>query len=229
MSIAWRRRSSFGTLIRNTVTYRGLVVGVLLAAVFVGCERPERAPAPRLDGTFSGATSDGRAVTISLAQEENTVIGQGKLGDKVVGLSAITAPHGPLVIIAEDGTSITGSITLSPSGKNVTLTGLGEPITLNRGGTPLPVTAGAFAGRYATPGSDGLRLDLEQSGDLLAGTGFVEGKPVAVAGRITAANEARGSLLFSDQSRSGVRAVLSDDGQTLSMRGLGGTLEMRRQ
>ena len=230
MSMTWRKRSLFGTFVRTTVKIPGLVAGVLFVAILVGCESPEqRVPAPRLDGTFSGTTSDGRAVTISLVQEENTVTGQGKVGDKVVGLSAITAPHGPLMIIAKDGTPIAGSISLSVSGKDVTLTGLDESITLNRGSTPLPVTPGAFAGRYATPGSDGLRLDLEQSGDLLAGTGFVEGKPVAVAGRITATNEARGSLLFSDGSRSGVRAVLSDDGKTLSVRGLGGTLEMRRQ
>jgi hypothetical protein len=89
--------------------------------------------------------------------------------------------------------------------------------------------AGAFAGRYAAGASDALWLDLEQSGELLAGTGFVSGKPVAIVGRITGANEARGSIPFSARSRNPVWVSLYDDGQTLRVRGLGETLEMRRK
>ncbi len=229
MSITSRRRSVLGKFIRTTGRWLGLVLGVVIVAVLAGCDRLERAPAPRLGGTFSGVASDGRAVKISLAQKENAVVGQGKLGASAFGLSAITGPHGPVVINPEDGTSVVGSLTLSPSGKSLTLTGLGMPITLNRGGTPLPVAAGAFAGRYAAPESSALWLDLRQSGELLAGTGFVSGKPVAVVGRVTETNEARGSILFSDQSQTGVRVSLSDDEQTLSVRGLGGIMEMRRK
>jgi hypothetical protein len=74
-----------------------------------------------------------------------------------------------------------------------------------------------------------LQLDLNQSADLLAGTGFVSGKPVAVVGRVTGVNQARGLLLFSDGSQNGVKVSLSSDEQTLSLRGVGGVIEMGRK
>jgi hypothetical protein len=202
---------------------------MLLAAAVTGCDTTERLPAPQLSGTFSGTTADGRTLTLSLAQESNTVIGQGKLGDQSFGLSAITAPQGTAVIIPASGTQLSGSVALAPAGDSLTLYGLGEPVELARGGTPLPVTGGPFAGRYKTRRPEEIWLQLEQSGDLLAGTGFVWGKPVAVAGWVTGPREARGSLLLSDQSRNGIKVSLSGDLGTLNVSGLGGTIAMRRQ
>lgn len=218
-----------GKSICTNVISIGFIVAVFFVAGVAGCARFERAPAPGFGGTFSGITNGGQAVSVSLAQEENTVIGQGKQGGRAFGLSAITGSHGPAVLMPEDGAPLAGTITLSPSGKQMILTGLGDSVTLTRGGTTLPVTKGVFAGRYATRGASNLWLDLKQSGDLLAGTGFVSGKPVAIVGRVVEVNEARGSILFSDRSQNGVRAFLSSDEQTLSLRGLGGTIEMRRQ
>jgi hypothetical protein len=74
-----------------------------------------------------------------------------------------------------------------------------------------------------------LRLTLAQEGDLMAGTGFVRDKPVAVTARVSGPNEARGSLLFSDSSQNAVTVTLSDDRRTLKVSGLGGVIEMERQ
>jgi hypothetical protein len=229
MSIASTTSTLLTRYLATVSRCMGLSIALLLVIAVTGCDRTERLPPPQLSGTFTGATADGRALTISLAQDQNTVIGAGRLADQLFSLSAITAPQGPAVIIAAGGAQSSGSIALAPAGDSVTLYGLGEPVELARGGTPLPVTAGAFAGRYKARHPQRIWLQLEQSGELLAGTGFLWGRPVAVAGWVTGPREARGSLLLSDQSRNGVRVTLSADLSTLSVSGLGGTIQMQRQ
>jgi hypothetical protein len=229
MSTISRNCPYFGKSIRVTGATAGLIVAALLVAMVSGCERLERSPSPRFGGTFSGTSSDGQAVTVSLTQAENTVIGQVRKGERTFSLSAIVGLHGPAVLMPEDGAPEVGTITLSPAGQSMTLNWMDSPIILARGGTPLPVASGSFAGRYSAPTPHMLRLDLDQSADLLAGTGFVSGKPVAVVGRVTGENEARGLLLFSDGSQNGVKVSLSSDEQTLSLKGVGGTIEMRRK
>lgn len=222
-SSAWRRPA------RAAARGKNLLGALLLAAAISGCDSMSREPAPQLTGTFSGVAPDGHTVTVSLVQTENRVTGRGKWGDQDLSLSALTAPQGPLVVSMEGGAVIPGFIALSADGATITVRGFGKPITLDRSGAPVAVAPGPFTGHYATGGPLSLRLSLEQTGDLLAGIGFVRGRPVAVAGRMTGPNEARGSILFSDESQNDVTVSLSDDNQVLSIRGLGGVIQMERQ
>jgi hypothetical protein len=72
-------------------------------------------------------------------------------------------------------------------------------------------------------------ITLNQWGDLLAGTGFDQGKPVAVVGRIIEPLNAMGTLLFSDESLMRIRATLSEDKGTLTIKGLGAPFHMKRR
>ncbi len=205
-------------------------IAVMLAiGIIFGCTPMIRQETPKLSGTFSGSTSDGHSVKITIIQDENTVTGRGLIGEKIFSLSAITSYHGPMVLSFGDGTVAPAYITLSPDGDSATMQGMGISIALNRGGEPLRATSGPFAGRYSNPGPPQLWLNLTQGGDLLAGTGFVEGKPVAVVGKVTAPNRAAGTILFSDESQNRVKVVLSGDGKVLTIEGLGGPIEMRRE
>ncbi len=205
------------------------LTAALLIGVLCGCDQMPREPPPKLTGTFSGTSEDGRPLSITLKQTENTVVGAGDWAGESFGLSALTSPQGPIVLTFAGGAAGRGYLALSLNGEAVTVRGFGAPVTLNRGGTPSAPASGGFAGTYEASGPRAVRLRLSQGEDLLAGTGYVNGRPVAVAGKVTEPNKARATVLFSDESRNGVYATLSDDGQTLSVRGLGGLIEMQRQ
>src|SRR3990170_1823760 len=198
------------------------ILAMLAIGIIFGCTPMIRQEPPKLSGTFSGSAPDGRPIKVTLIQDENTVTGRGLIGEKVFSLSAITSYHGPMVLSFGDGTVAPAYITLSPDGASATMKGMGLSIALNRGGEPLRAPSGPFAGRYANPGPPLLWLNLTQGGDLLAGTGFIDGKPVAVVGKVTAPNHATGTILFSDESQNRVKVVLSGDGRTLTIEGLGG-------
>ena len=205
------------------------ILVILAIALIFGCTPMIRQEPPKLSGTFSGSTSDGHSVKITIIQDENTVTGRGKIGDRVFSLSGLTSWHGPIVLNYEDGNIRPAYLMLSPDGEAVTLNGLGPSITLSHGGEPQRAPSGPFAGRYSNPGPPQLWLNLTQGGDLLAGTGFIDGKPVAVVGKVTAPNRVTGTILFSDESHNRVKVVLSGDGRTLTIEGLGVPIEMRRE
>ncbi len=199
----------------------------LLLIFFFGCTKMVREEPPTLSGTFRGDTGAGSPVTITFIQDENTITGRGKIGDRVFSLSGITSWHGPIVLNYEDGDIRPAYITLSPDGGIVTISGLGPSITLNHGGEPQRAPSGPFAGRYANTGPPQLWLNLTQGGNLLAGTGYVDGRPVAVVGKVTDVRKATGTILFSDESQTRVKVVLSGDGRTLTIEGLGAPIQMR--
>jgi hypothetical protein len=151
------------------------------------------------------------------------------IGDRVFIISGLASYHGPMILAFEDGSATPAYIMLSADGKEARIQGLGTPLTIKRGGEPLRAPSGPFAGTYKASGPPPLSLTLIQGGDLLAGTGFVEGNPVAVVGRVTGANSASGTILFSDESRNGVQVVLSGDKGILTIHGLGGPIEMKRE
>ncbi len=182
-----------------------------------------------LSGTFTGSTSEGHPVSLTLHQEKDAVTGQGSVGEESFVLSGLTSLHGPMVITYENGGVAPAYIMLSPDGQDIKMQGLGGPLHLIRGGEPLSHPSGPFEGRYAYSGSPRIYLSLTQGGELVAGTGFVEGKAVAVVGRVTESHKASGTLLFSDESRARVKVVISEDGQTLHISGLGSLLQMKRQ
>ncbi|MHB8138637.1 MAG: hypothetical protein ACYDGO_09675 [Smithellaceae bacterium] len=182
-----------------------------------------------LPSTFRGKTSTGQPVRITLNQKGNTVTGNGLIGDRFCSLSGITAYHGPIIITFEDGSVTPATVALSPDGETATIQGLKQPLIVSRGGEPVDASTGPFAGKYRASGKPPLTLNLIQAGKLLSGTGFVNGKPVAVAGKITGSNQVSGFILFSDESRNAVKAMLSGDGRILTVRGLGNPIEMKKE
>lgn len=211
------------------IPLRREILVILAIALIFGCTPMIRQESPTLSGTFRGNTQDGSPVTVTFQQDENTITGRGKIGDRVFSLSGLISWHGPIVLNYEDGNIKPAYVMLSPSGEAVTLSGLGPSMTLSHGGEPLRAPSGPFAGRYANPGPPLLWLNLTQGGDLLAGTGFIDGKPVAVVGKVTAPNRASGTILFSDESQQRVKVNLSGDGKALTIEGLGGPIQMRRE
>jgi hypothetical protein len=210
---------------------RPYALSVLLLSISLipGCATLPRQEPPSLSGTFSGTAGDSRPVRVTLSQDADVVTGRGLVGARAFSLSGLTSWQGPIVLAFEDGPIEAAQITLSPDGTRATIRGWGPPFTLERGGPAVSAPSGVFAGRYSTERPSPLWLVLTQSGDLLAGTGFVDGKPLAVVGRVTGIRQAAGTLLFSDESQNRVRVILSDDGQSVTIQGLGSPIEMRRE
>lgn len=206
-----------------------LLVLLICPSLFTGCSCMLWQRAPKLNGTFSGTDIAGQPVTITFQQRKNTVIGSGQWGSAAFSLSALTAPQGPMAMTFDNGNLKTGQVTLSPTGKSVTVKQADHLLTLQRGGTPIPSTTGHFSGLFVMRDDSSVSLRLQQTGVLMAGTGFIEGKPVAVTGKMTGAGQAKGTVLFSDESRNKVTAKLSEDLQTLTITGLGGPILMERQ
>jgi len=224
------------SLCRKPVSRRLAILWVSCLCILSGCtsEPPvcpqaDKQQTPSLSNTFRGTTSTGQPVRLTLNLKGNTLTGNGLIGDRVCSLSGITAYHGPIIITFEDGSVTPATVALSPDGETATIQGLKQPLIVSRGGEPVNVSAGPFAGKYRASGKPPLTLTLIQSGKLLSGTGFVGGKPVAVAGKITGSNQVSGFILFSDESRNALKATLSGDGRVLTVRGLGNPIEMKKE
>lgn len=202
---------------------------VIAIGIIFGCAPMLRQKPPTLSGTFRGNAQDGRLVTVTFQQDENTITGRGRIEDRVFSLSGLTSWHGPIVLNYEEGNINPAYVMLSADGETVTLNGLGQSIILNHGGEPQRAPSGPFAGRYNTIGPPPLWLNLTQGGNLLAGTGFVDGKPVAVVGKVTGVNSAIGTILFSDESQNRASVTISKDGRVLTVEGLGEPIQMRRE
>lgn len=201
----------------------------LIYLIFSACASLALPVSPVLTGTFSGLTADGRAIRITFEQRAGTVIGRGVLAADAFEISALTAPQGPLILVFERGGVTRGEIALAPDGKTATIHGLGAPVTLRRGGEPISLAEGPFAGLYAAGMPAVVWLELQQTGELLAGTGYLQGRAVAVVAKISGPGEARGSALFSDGSRAGLVLMLSADGRQLRASAAAGIVEMERR
>lgn len=211
--------------LRITITLAGLI----LVMLFLGCATLEKKPPPTMTGSFNGNASDGRPVSAKFIQDENAVVGTGSLNGRRFALSSVASWHGPAVLVFEDGSRTEVEIIMSPDGRMMTIRGLGESLKLARTAYAADLPTGPFAGVFADSGDPSIWLNLSQAGELLAGTGYVDGKAVAVTGSASSPGEARGVLLFSDGSKMGVSASLSGDGGTLTIKGLGRPIEMKRR
>jgi hypothetical protein len=203
-----------------------LCLCLVLAA---GCNAFVEPEPPSLSGTFRGTTADGRAVQVTLTQKKNSLTGVGRLADQSFSFAGLPSWQGPLVVNFEEGQNARGSFTLSPDGKTLAILGMGPTFTLTRGGEPESVTAGPFAGHFGVDSPRPLWVKLTQADNLLAGTGFDDGKPVAFVGKVMEPRKARGTLLFPDKSQVRVTLKLSDNREVLTVSGLGGSLNLLKQ
>lgn len=200
--------------------------GAVLVAAFVsGCASMPRQPAASLTGSFAGETATGAPIMLDLVQRDGGAFGRGELDGRPFALSALTRLDAPAVLVFEDGTRREAELGLSADGLHLVVRGL--EADLSRRGPTTPATRGAFAGRYVADGEALLELDLTQHDHLIAGTGWFEGRAVAVAGRVEADGEASASVLFADDSASAMRVRLERDG--LVVVGLGGEWRMKRR
>jgi hypothetical protein len=207
---------------------QGMICAVTL--LFLGgCAHLARQPAPALTGSYAGETTDGTRVTIALQQDQNAVTGHGTVGSDRISISALTSWAGPVAIAFPDGRVAHGHLALSPLGEKATLEVPGLELELARSaGVPLTAT-GPFSGSYQREAETAAWVRLVQNGDLIAGTGYLDGKPIAVAGKVIGPNQARGTLLFSDESRTTVTAVLSEGDRVLTVDGAGRPIKLRRR
>jgi len=217
-----------GVMARGPLGHFGLcgalAVGVLLGLTS-GCARKE--PPPTLSGTFRETSVGGGTTVVTFSQEGNAIVGGGIIGGRRFAASGLATWSGSLVFTFEDGAIASRRVTLSPDGASIL--GLGTHLTLERGGEPMRLTPGTFSGKFRSPGPPALSLTLTQGGELLSGIGYVDGKPLAVVGRVTGPGSVVGSILYSDESRSSVRATLSSNGRTLTVGGLGAPIELTRE
>lgn len=215
---------------RGSLRHLGDLRGALAAGLLLLAFACTRKPSPAtFSGTFRGTNVGGGATAITISQEGNAVVGRGVIGGRRFAASGFANWSGSLVLTFEDGEIASSRVTLSPDGTSTSILDLGTRLTLERGGEPIPPTSGSFSGRFRSAGPPSVSITLTQEGDLLSGIGYVEEKPLAVVGRVAGPGSVVGTIVYSDESRSSVRATLSSNGRTLTVEGLGAPIELTRE
>ena len=192
-------------LLRISAVNRLWLIGALagaLALVLPGCaSTPERMPGA--EGTYRGATEDGREIVLTLRAEDDAVRGDGRVGDTPIALAGPLRQTATTWLVSDDGRGSPVRIDLHAGGASVTLETPDGPFLLTRGADATPAASGPFEGRYraGSGGFEHAELDVVQRGVLLSGTGTMLGRPAALAGRVVDTNRARASLIFDDGSR----------------------------
>ncbi len=206
------------------------ILWCLLLSLTVAACSTLREPRPELSGTFTGTSSDGSPVVVNFTQSEQIVTAYGSVGTTPMKLSALVSPHGPALIMLDDGERMASDIALAADGDTATMTFRGEEISLTRGGSVAEPVSSDFQGRFESRGLSEIAVELSHSGRLVAGTGFFEGRPIAVVAHTDLSGDrADGVLLFSDESRLEIVAILSRGGGTLTIQGLGGPVNLVRR
>jgi hypothetical protein len=189
----------------------------VMASVFmVGCSPDTDHKAPNLAGTFSGILPDGKHMTITLQQDDNIVSGHGEVDSKSFSVSGVTTIHGPLVVAFENGHVETSNVVLSSRGRTAHVDWLGKKIALQRGGEPIESSSGDFTGKFSTNRPYPIQISITQKEKVLAGTGYITDKAVAVVGIVESGSMcANGRILYSDGSNASTKACLSSDKESL--------------
>ncbi len=210
-----------------------LLASAMISAYLAGCSRDPGHKAPDLAGTFSGVLPDGKHMTITLHQDENIVSGHGMVDSKSFSVSGVTSAYGPLVVAFENGYVARSKVVLSQRGRSAQLAWLGKTVALQRGGDPIPASSGEFAGEYATNKPYPIQITLTQREKMLAGTGYITDKAVALVGMVEDGTEcANGTIQYSDASSARTRVCLSPDRDALLLNEAdrsGGQITLRKR
>jgi hypothetical protein len=205
----------------------------VLALALEGCAKPGPTVQRQvLKGPFSGETEDGRAVEVTFREDREAFRGEGSIGGEPIVVAGAVGWRGVGSLALGDGRAELVELTLSADGESVLLERPGQPaVTLQRGGAPAPPAAGGpFSGTYrAARGEATLaQVTLVQTGTLLAGVGIVAGDAAGITGRTTGPGAAEGLVTFQDGSQVQFQAALAADGGSLTVRGFGEPISMRR-
>lgn len=211
----------------------GRIAAALLLLGSLACVPRLSVQRPALSGSFSGTAAGGEAVVLAFSEGDAAFRGEGSIGGAPVVLAGAVGWQGVGSLVHDDGTTELVELTLSADGERVVLERPGqEPLALERGGTPPPAAEGGpFAGTYRAMRERAplAEVTLVQRGHLLAGFGVVTGDPVGVSGRVAETGVAVGAVTFADGSQARFQAELSADGASLTVRGFGEPVILRRR
>lgn len=212
---------------------RVVVCTTLLAWFVAGCALTPVADPPTAQGTFTGVTENGSPVTLSVTDDNGGFIGRGTIDDHPFVVSGAPLWRGVGTLMRADGSISTVVADLTADRDTLTLDRPGQPaLVLERDGDTVPQAPGRFSGQYRSSSSDADSLifsaTLVQADRLIVGVVQGYGDPVAVTARVSDENAFRGVVTFADGSGVGVTAELSEDGDSLTIEGLGRPLQFHR-
>jgi hypothetical protein len=216
-----------------TPTMQLVASGALFILLLAACAHHRLVVQPQvLSGPFRGETEDGRAVAVTFTENKEAFRGEGTIGDQPLVVAGAVGWRGIASLVSADGSSELVELSLAADGETVTLERQGKPpLSLQRGGAPTPPAAsGPFSGSYRAKRDRATlaEVTLVQSGSLLAGVGIVAGDPAGITGRVTGPHSADGVVTLLDGSQARFQAELASDGKSLSVRGFGEAIEMKR-
>ncbi len=203
-------------------------VGSVAIALACACGGGEPPP-DEASGTFRGVSSDGAEIVLTLEQEGGAVRGRGTIGGEPVALAGARSWTASGTLVDAAGTRPI-RLGLAAEGGLLELVTRDDSIVLERGADAEPAAPGPFSGTWEAEAAGGVAAEISivQSGSLLAGAGTLLGDPVGVTGRVEG-SRAQGAVTWADESRVPFRAVLSDDGDEVTLSGLGADLALERR
>lgn len=205
--------------------------------------------------TYSGTTSTGQRIHLSLKEQGSDFVGHGTIGANKFNVSGLTIWRGIASMVDSKGEIVRLDIEMTPNKNFLTLRGLKEPIDLSR--TSLitsTLTLGSLSGYYETEDGSEIKMAVEilHVDDRIYGTAKVMGDEVAVVGylktlglgrRLEMPGETKGKkeedkfslqfisgmLLYRDNIQQKFTANISKDEKTITFTGIGGTVKLEKK
>jgi hypothetical protein len=222
------RRIIVGQTVKITVIALILAIGLMVS----GCARGFKVAPQTVTGTYQGVTGDGEAITVTMEEQGQAFRGHGIVDGEPVVLAGALSWNAVGSLTTSKGSSSIVSLNLSANNEKLTIQQKGQPaMGLVRGGTPIILSPGPFSGSYQAV-QQGARLaeaTIVQNGTLITGVGVILGDPAGITGKITAPRTAEGVLTFLDKSRLRFEIEQSEDGRTVTVRGLGTPVNLRKR
>jgi hypothetical protein len=176
---------------------------------------------------FAGNTGKGESLHVTLALNEDAAMGRGEMSGRAFVLSVVRSWQGKGTLRFEDGETLPVTIELAQDQNSLLLASKDGEGLLTRSGEAKPEWRSGLSGEFASDTQIPLRVNLRQVGSMIVGTGYQAGQPVAVSGTIQD-KQVVATLAFADESCRRVSAVVGNGGKTLTVSGLGETIELRR-
>jgi hypothetical protein len=176
---------------------------------------------------FTGHTDKGESVHVTLTLRDDSAVGRGELNGKPFVLSAVRCWQGKGTLGFVDGTTSPVTIELAQDQNGLLLTSQNGEGQLTRSGDAEAEWGKELSGEFASDSEIPLRVNLLQMNDMIVGTGYHAGQPVAVNGT-RKDKQVIATLAFADESLRRVSADVANDGNTLVVSGLGASIELRR-
>lgn len=207
-----------------------LPVCLLSACTIATLPVAERSPA----GSFLGETDDHRPIRVTISEAAQGFVGYGTLDGSPFSLTLLTSYRGA-GLLSHDGRFRSLEAELSVDGERLTLDAFGAPTVLYRAGSSETrderEPEGRLTGCFRSGGSRPWigEVELTQRGNLVLGSGTVYGQAFVLSGLLAGADAFEGRALFEDGSEAKVEGGLDSADRRLSVAGLAGRIELRRQ